>query len=232
MATSGHQDKRYRQGSVSGSIADPVSRAASEDMGVIMTKFFKLMVAAIMLTGVLTGLAPVTAFAVDANYKLNPGDILEITVWKEEGLDRETLVLPDGTVAFPLVGTLRAAGKTAGQLQDEIKAGLQKAIPDAPVTVVVKAAAGNVVDVIGQVVKPGEFVAAHPLTVMQALSMAGGLTPYASESRISIVRHSPDGKDQHIKFPYYSDILDGKNLDKDIVLSPGDVVLVPASTLF
>ena len=193
-----------------------------------MKKIFKLLVASVLFTG----MAPLAALAVDANYKLNPGDVLQITVWKEEGLDRETLVLPDGTVAFPLVGTLKAAGKTAGQLQDELKTGLQKDIPDAPVTVVVKAANGNVVDVIGQVTKPGEFVAAHPLTVMQALSMAGGLTPYASERRISIVRHRPDGKDEHIEFPYYEDILSGKNLDKDIVLSPGDVVLVPASSLF
>ena len=77
------------------------------------------------------------ALAVDANYKLNPGDVLQITVWKEEGLDRETLVLPDGTIAFPLVGTLKAAGKTASEVQDELKSGLQQAIPDAPVTVVV-----------------------------------------------------------------------------------------------
>ena len=196
--------------------------------GVAMKKLFGLLVA----STVLTAIAPVMALAVDASYKLNPGDVLQITVWKEEGLDRETLVLPDGTVAFPLVGTLRAAGKTVSQLQDDIKNGLEKAIPDAPVTVVVKDALGNVVDVIGQVTKPGEFVAGHPLTVMQALSMAGGLTPYASEKSISIVRHNPDGKDEHIEFPYYEDILDGKNLDKDIVLHPGDVILVPASSLF
>jgi polysaccharide export outer membrane protein len=184
------------------------------------------MLAGVLLTG------STSAMAVDANYTLNPGDVLQITVWKEEGLDRETLVLPDGTVAFPLVGTLNAAGKTAAQVQAEVKAGLEKAIPDAPVTVVVKAANGNVVDVIGQVARPGEFVAAHPLTVMQALSLAGGLTPYASEKRISIVRHSGNGKDEHIEFPYYNDILDGKNLEKDIILKPGDVVLVPASSLF
>jgi polysaccharide export outer membrane protein len=196
-----------------------------------MNKFLRALVAPAVFAGVvLTYQAP--AFAVDANYTLNPGDILQITVWKEEGLDRETLVLPDGTLAFPLVGTIAAAGKTAAQVQAEIKTGLEKAIPDAPVTVVVKAANGNLVDVIGQVAKPGEFVAAHPLTVMQALSMAGGLTPYASERRISIVRHSGSGKDEHIEFPYYDDILNGKNLDKDIVLKPGDVVLVPASSLF
>lgn len=198
-----------------------------------MNKFLRVLMAPAIVIGVmLVNLAPMPALAVDADYKLNPGDVLQITVWKEEGLDRETLVLPDGTVAFPLVGTLKAAGKTVAQLQTEVKAGLEKAIPDAPVTVVVKSALGNVVDVIGQVAKPGEFVAGHPLTVMQALSMAGGLTPYASESRISIVRHGADGKDTHIEFPYYGDILKGKNLDKDIVLSPGDVVLVPASSLF
>lgn len=198
-----------------------------------MTKFLRPLGVLVLLAGLVpASLIPSAAKAVDADYKLNPGDVLQITVWKEEGLDRETLVLPDGSVAFPLVGTLQARGKTVRQLQDEIKAGLEKAIPDAPVTVVVKNALGNTVDVIGQVLKPGEFVAAHPLTVMQALSLAGGLTPYASEKRISIVRHNMDGKDQHIEFPYYEDILDGKNLDKDVVLQPGDVVLVPASSLF
>jgi len=173
----------------------------------------------------------VTAWAVDANYVLNPGDVMQVTVWKEDGLDREVLVLPDGTFSFPLIGTVTANGRTAADVQKEITTRISKFIPDASVTVAVKAALGNVIDVIGQVNKPGELVVGHQTTVMQALSMAGGLTPYASESRIRILRHSPDGKETSIRFPY-DDVAGGDALDKDIVLHAGDVVVVPNASIF
>jgi len=168
--------------------------------------------------------------AIEANYTLNPGDVLQITVWKEEGLDREVLVVPDGSISFPLAGTLMAVGKTASQVQQELVVRLQKFIPDASVIVSVKAALGNVVDVIGQVNKPGELTISHRTTVMQALSMAGGLTPYASDGRIIILR-MVDGKETSIKFPF-DEVQRGESLDKDVVLNPGDVVVVPSSTLF
>jgi len=170
------------------------------------------------------------ASALEADYTLNPGDVLQVTVWKEDGLDREVLVLPDGSISFPLVGTMSARGRTATQIQGEITDRLKKYIPDASVAVSVKAALGNVVDVIGQVNKPGELTLGHRITVMQALSMAGGLTPYASEERIIIIRQS-DGKETSIQFPY-DDVTRGKSLDKDIVLNPGDVIVVPSAGLF
>lgn len=173
---------------------------------------------------------PSLARAVDADYTLNPGDVLQVTVWKEDGLDQETLVLPDGTINFPLAGTIKAAGLTPGALQQKIKAALASDIPDATVNVSVKAALGNVVDVIGQVTKPGELVLSHHTTVMQALSMAGGLTPYASRSRIVVLRHE-SGKDVSIAFPY-DDVSRGRSLESDVVLSPGDVVVVPDASLF
>lgn len=177
-----------------------------------------------------TLLLPLAAAAVESDYVLNPGDVLQITVWKEEGLDREVLVLPDGSISFPLAGTLQARGKTPAQLQAEIVARLQKYIPDASVAVSVKAALGNTVDVIGQVNKPGELVVGHRITVMQALSMAGGLTPYASEGSILILR-TVDGKETAIPFPF-DEVKRGRSLDKDIVLNPGDVVMVPSAGLF
>ena len=170
------------------------------------------------------------ATAAETDYVLNPGDVLQVSVWKEDGLDREVLVLPDGTVDFPLIGSVAAAGMTPSQLQQKIKAGLATYIPDASVNVSVKAALGNVVSVIGQVTKPGELVLSHRTTVMQALSMAGGLTPYASKGKIIIVRHRSD-KDASIPFPY-DDVSRGRSLDSDIVLSPGDVIIVPDASLF
>jgi polysaccharide export outer membrane protein len=164
------------------------------------------------------------------SFTIIAGDILQITVWKEEGLDQEALVLPGGTITFPLVGSIMAQGKTPAELQDIIKQKLHKLIPDASVTVAVKAALGHTVSVIGQVIKPGEFVMGRHLTVMQALSQAGGLTPYASEGGIIILRHDETGKEISIPFPY-SDVADGSDLDKDIVLNPGDVVVVPTASL-
>jgi polysaccharide export outer membrane protein len=185
----------------------------------------------VLCFGVLLLSPRMPAIAADADYALNPGDILQITVWKEDGLDKEILVLPDGTVSFPLVGTLTARGKTVAQLQQEIKTKLATDIPDASVTVVVKTANGNVVDVIGQVNKPGEINTGHRVTVMQALSIAGGVTPYAATGKIKILRHGPDGKETAIVVPY-NDIMKGESLDKDVILLPGDVVVVPEASLF
>jgi polysaccharide export outer membrane protein len=183
----------------------------------------------------LVGIALVVTFAGSVladggDYTLNPGDVLQITVWKEEGLDRETLVLPDGSLSFPLVGSISVLGKTVTEVRDLITEKLHHVVPDSPVTVTVKAALGHSVNVIGQVQKPGELVAGHKITVMQALSMAGGLTPYASHSEIIILR-SDSGKEVAIPFPY-DDVIRGRKLDRDIVLIPGDVVVVPTASLF
>jgi polysaccharide biosynthesis/export protein len=170
------------------------------------------------------------AVAADSQYTIIAGDVLQITVWKEEQLNQETLVLADGTINFPLIGSVDAAGKTPAELQDTIKEQLKKFVPDASVTVAVKAALGHTVSVVGQVAKPGELMMSHDMTVMQALSQAGGLTPYASEGSIIILRRE-DGKETSIPFPY-KDIIDGEHLDKDIVLKSGDVVVVPTAGLF
>jgi polysaccharide biosynthesis/export protein len=180
---------------------------------------------------ILVGGVPGRALAIDADYRLNPGDDLQITVWKEDGLDRETIVLPDGTIDFPLIGTIMARGRTTAEVREAIAKGLASTIPDATVTVAVRSPLGNVIDVIGQVQKPGEIATGHRLSVMQALSMAGGLTPYASEGNIKILHRDADGSEKSISFPF-DDVMRGKQLDADILLSPGDVVMVPASSLF
>ncbi len=170
------------------------------------------------------------SFAKEKPYTIIAGDVLQITVWKEDGLDREVLVLPNGEITFPLVGTIMVQGMTPSELQDVIKEKLAALIPDASVTVSVKAALGHTVSVVGQVQKPGEFMINRRLTVLQALSLAGGLTPYASESSIIVVRNR-NGKEKSIPIPY-DDIIEGENLDQDIALEPGDVVVVPTAGLF
>jgi polysaccharide export outer membrane protein len=163
-------------------------------------------------------------------FKLFPGDVLQITVWKEDGLDREILILPDGTFNFPLIGTVQTHDLSPQDLQALIKKRLEPFVPEAPVTVTVKAPLGHTVNVLGQVIKPGEIIMQGRLSVMQALSQSGGLTPYAQEEDIIVLRRTQTGK-KSIPFPY-EDIADGKNLDQDFDLEPGDVIVVPTAGLF
>ena len=178
---------------------------------------------------VLTLAAFSAAHAQDSGFRIRPGDVLQITVWKEDGLDRETLVLPDGFITFPLIGTLRAYGLSLPTLQTQITEKLKAFIPDANVTVTVKAPLGHTVSVLGQVAKPGELMIGRRMSVMQALSQSGGLTPFASEGKIIVIR-TIKGKKTSIEFPYDS-IAKGRELDKDIDLMPGDVVFVPTAGL-
>lgn len=172
---------------------------------------------------------PLPAHAEEPPFTIIPGDVLQITVWKEEGLDREVLVLQDGTITFPLIGSLQVQGKTPSDVQASVKEKLAKLIPEASVTVAVKAALGHTVNVVGQVVKPGEIVMGRRLSAIQALSQAGGLTPYASEGSIIVLRRNGE-EETTIKIPY-SDIIKGKKLDQDILLNPGDVIVVPTAGL-
>ena len=175
-------------------------------------------------------LAPAAGITTDANYTLRAGDNLHISVWKEDEMDRIVLILPDGTIDFPLIGSVKAAGLTPAALKDTITEKLLPFIPAATVSVVVKDTAGNTVSVIGQVAHPGDIVMAHELSVMQALSQAGGPTPYADESDIKILR-KVDGRQVSLSFDY-SMIARGKHLDENINLQPGDVVVVPTASLF
>ncbi len=158
-------------------------------------------------------------------YAIQPGDVLEISVWKEEDLQREVLVRPDGGLSFPLVGDLHAAGGSVEDLRARIAAGLQKYIPSPVVTVAVKQILGNSVYVIGKVNKPGGFLASRTIDVMQALSMARGMTPFAAVNDIRILRRE-HGKEAAISFRY-GDVERGRHLDQNIILQSGDVVVVP-----
>jgi len=167
------------------------------------------------------------AFALAGDvYRLNPGDKLEITVWQEEDLKKEVVVLPDGTISFPLVGHIAAAGKTTEDLVNLLRERLSKFIPDAEINVRLLAADGNLIYVTGEVAKPGKFEMKGPTDVMQALSMAEGLTEFAKKNSIIILRHEADGKTKSLPFKY-GDVEDGENLDSNILLQSGDTIVVP-----
>jgi len=168
--------------------------------------------------------APV--LAQEYSYRLNPGDILDISVWKEEGMQRETLVLPDGMISFPLAGHLPAAGKTPQEVQASLVERIKEFIPDPQITVTVLRTAGYKIYVVGQVNQPGEFPVSHRIDVMQALSLAGGLTAFGDENDITILRRKTDGQQVVIPFDY-SAVKRGKDLESNVQLQSGDVVVVP-----
>ena len=173
---------------------------------------------------------PITAGAAetagsDKVYRIQPGDILEISVWREESLLRQVLVRPDGGLSFPLVGDVQAAGKSVVELQALITERLQKYIPDPVVTVSTQQLNGNKIYVIGKVTRPGEFVANRYMDVVQALSVAGGMTPFAAANKIKILRRT-NGAMAAIPFRY-GDIEKGEDLEQNIILQSGDVVVVP-----
>jgi len=158
-------------------------------------------------------------------YLLGSGDMLEISVWKEEGLVKQVLVRPDGGITFPLVGELQAGGRTASQLQKSIVKSIKRFIPDPVVTVAVIKVNNNKVFVVGKVARPGEFVATHYIDVMQALAMAGGLNPFAKPGDIKILRRIK-GVERAMPFDY-SEVSQGEDLKQNIILKSGDVVVVP-----
>ena len=163
--------------------------------------------------------------AQDPNYTVKPGDLLSISVWKEPDLQKETLVRPDGSFSFPLVGEVDAKNKTVADLNKTLSQRLTRYISDPVVTVTIQEIKGNKIYVIGQVNKPGEFIMNPSVDVMQALSMAGGTTPFAALGDIVILRRTPTGK-QALPFRY-NDVVKGKRLDQNIDLQSGDVVVVP-----
>jgi len=159
-------------------------------------------------------------------YTVKAGDVLAVAVWKEPDLtSNAVLVRPDGTFSFPLVGQVDARGKTVQELQNLISERLKKYIADPVVTVSVQEVKGNKVYVIGQVTKPGDFVVNPSVNVMQALSMAGGGTAFASLNNIIILRRTASGQ---IALPFhYNDDVHGKDLQQNVELQAGDVVVVP-----
>jgi polysaccharide export outer membrane protein len=179
--------------------------------------------------GAATAPAAASAAATGANatgtYVVQPGDVLTISVWKEKDLQSDVAIRPDGGLNFPLVGDIAASGKTVEELRKDIAAKLSKYVPDPVVTVIVKQSYGYQIFVIGKVNKPGNFPAARNIDVMQALSMAGGPTPFASLNKIKILRRV-NGELKSIPFKY-SKVEKGEDLSQNIMLQGGDVVVVP-----
>lgn len=161
----------------------------------------------------------------DPGYHLGPEDVVMISVWKDENLTREAIVRPDGMVSFPLIGDVPAMGRTVEDVRQDIAKRLARFIPNPHVSVAITKLQSYKVYVMGRVNKPGEYLVGHYTDVLQALSLAGGLTPFASENDIKIIRR--ENGDQRVFLFRYGDVQKGRELNQNILLERGDVVMVP-----
>jgi polysaccharide export outer membrane protein len=174
---------------------------------------------------VLLAMAAIGPMAHAEPYHIGPGDVLEILVWRDETLSRELIVPPDGILSFPLIGDVNVAKMSVPQIREAIKKKLSEYVPDASVAVILKQINSLNAFVIGQVKNPGTFAITMETRVMHLLSMAQGLTPFAAERDIHILRNRHN-KIEKIPFDY-KEVLKGNNLEQDILLQRGDIVVVP-----
>ena len=163
-------------------------------------------------------------------FLLGPEDVLEVVVWRNQDLSRQVVVRPDGMISMPLIGDLHASGVTANQLAERIAERLKEFKESPSVSVSVKEVNSYYVYVLGEVAKPGKYPLKSYATVLQAIALAGGFTPYASRNRIQVVRASSNGNGtQHeMRIPVrYDDLLSGKGSLGNFTLKSGDTIVVP-----
>jgi len=170
------------------------------------------------------GVAPKAATA-DPNYVIGPQDILDVSVWKEPEVSRSVPVRPDGKISLPLLNDVQAAGLTPAQLTTQISTGLNKFMTNPEVTVIVTQINSQRVYVLGEVTRSGGYILLPGMTVLQAISNAGGLTQYANGKKIYVLR--TNGAKQDKLFFNYKEVLEGKHTEENIVLKSGDTVVVP-----
>jgi polysaccharide biosynthesis/export protein len=158
-------------------------------------------------------------------YRLHHGDSVFISVWGEETLNKEVKVLPDGSITFPLAGRVDVANATTSEAEKRITDKLKVYLADPQVTVVVTNVEGNKAYVIGKVLKTGPIPLTGPTTVLQALSLAGGFDKFANLSNIKVLRNV-SGK-QTATPVNYEKLIQGDSLGSNLLLQPGDTILVP-----
>lgn len=187
-------------------------------------KILYILACSMILSGMLTNAGMASSDPVES-YRLGAGDLISISVWKDESLTRQVSVLPDGTISFPLIGQVTAEGKSLDELKHDLGERLARFVPEPLLSLQVMKVNSLNIYVIGQVNRPGRFELMGNIDVLQALSLAGGLNSFAKSSKIKIFRQRHDGK-RILKFDYDS-VSKGKQLEQNILLNRGDVVVVP-----
>jgi polysaccharide export outer membrane protein len=192
---------------------------------IIGGKFVKNEIKLIIGICILFVFTSANAIGGDPDYIIGDGDILEISVWRDESLSKKLVVPPDGFISFPLIGDIEVSSMTVAELRENVTIMLREYVPDVTVTVMLAEINSMRAYVIGKVNKPGEFPITMETSVLQILSMAGGLNPFAKSRKILIIR-SDNQNNIKIKFDY-EEVEKGKNLEQNILLRRGDVVVVP-----
>lgn len=162
----------------------------------------------------------------DPNYRIGPSDVLSIVVWHEPDFTSSVPVRPDGKIALPLIGDIQAAGLRPTEFADNLTTALKKFVSDPRVTVSVSAVNSRQVYLMGEVMKPGMVPMTAGMTVLQALASGGGFSQYADLKKIYVLRREKNGSQVRIPFNY-KDVIKGRNGEQNIVLQPGDTVVVP-----
>jgi polysaccharide export outer membrane protein len=162
---------------------------------------------------------------VDPGFVIGAEDVLGILFWREPDYSGDVSVRPDGRVTLPLIGDLTAAGVTPSALRDQIQTAAAKYLTNPSVTVVVRQINSRKVYITGEVTKPGAYPLTGPRTVMQLISLAGGVTQFAKTDSISILRPE-QGRTRAFNFNY-KDVAQGRNVQQNIQLQPGDTIVVP-----
>jgi polysaccharide export outer membrane protein len=165
-----------------------------------------------------------TGLAVPTDYVIGPDDVLGVVFWRDADMTGDVTVRPDGMVTLPLIRDIKAAGLTPDQLREQITKAAGQYIEDPNVTVVVRQINSRNVFITGQVARPGNYAVSGQMTVLHLISIAGGLTEFADSKNIRILRIE-GGKTNAFKFNY-NEVADGKKLDQNIVLKPGDQIIV------
>jgi len=160
-----------------------------------------------------------------SDYVIGVDDQLDIIYWQDKDMSASVVVRPDGNISLPLVNDVQAAGRTPEDLRAEVAKAATKFVEDPTVSVVVKAINSRKVFITGQVAKPGPYPLMDATSVLQMLAIAGGPSEYAKTDKISIVRRE-NGKDTLLKFNY-KNVSQGKSLEQNITLKPGDTIIVP-----
>ena len=172
-----------------------------------------------------------TSLIVTQDYFLGPEDVLEITVWKNADLSKQVTVRPDGRISLPLIGDITAVGKTAAQLSGDISAKLKEYKENPSVSILVKEVNSYVIYVLGEVLKPGKYPLKSKTTLLQAITIASGLTPNAARNKIVVFRFTKDGGGRIKMKASYDDIVLRDGTTQDVELKPGDQIVVPSETM-
>ncbi|HEX2458720.1 MAG TPA: polysaccharide biosynthesis/export family protein [Vicinamibacterales bacterium] len=168
---------------------------------------------------------PAAAPSLPADYVIGPEDVLGVVFWRDQDMTGDVTVRPDGMVTLPLLGDVAAAGLTPDVLREQIQKAASKYVQDPSVTIVVRQINSRKVFITGEVKTPGAFPLTGPRTVMQVIALAGGLNEWADAKNITVAR-TENGRQVSFKFNY-KDVAQGKKLEQNILLKPGDTVIVP-----